>query len=205
VVTQSTAYASADLARLLLKYASDLGLDLEGVGGRGARVPLKRFNVLWQDVAARSGDPDFGLHLAEASADLERAIFLANPQLLERLERFAGESLQALTPPERWSERVTAPAGRRRPRAGHQPPPPAEQAAGGGDHLPRPPRRSPAGDRPALPPAARGPLVEVAFLLGYAEQSAFTHAFKRWTGVSPRHYRDAALAGGPDQNAWRGE
>ena len=32
-------------------------------------------------------------------------------------------------------------------------------------------------------------LVDVAFLLGYSEQSAFTRAFKRWTGQSPRRWR----------------
>ena len=32
-------------------------------------------------------------------------------------------------------------------------------------------------------------LVEVAFLLGYADQSAFNHAFRRWTGASPRSFR----------------
>ncbi|MGV8995982.1 MAG: AraC family transcriptional regulator ligand-binding domain-containing protein [Parvibaculaceae bacterium] len=29
------------------------------------------------------------------------------------------------------------------------------------------------------------PLVNIAFLLGYAEQSAFNHAFERWYGVAP--------------------
>ena len=32
---------------------------------------------------------------------------------------------------------------------------------------------------------------EVAFLLGYADQGAFSNAFKRWHGVWPRHFRDA--------------
>ncbi|QDQ82175.1 AraC family transcriptional regulator [Paraburkholderia megapolitana] len=32
-------------------------------------------------------------------------------------------------------------------------------------------------------------LAEVAFLLGYTEQSAFQHAFKRWTGMTPQRYR----------------
>ncbi len=32
-------------------------------------------------------------------------------------------------------------------------------------------------------------LAEVAQMLGYSEQSAFNHAFKRWTGSSPRQYR----------------
>jgi AraC-like DNA-binding protein len=33
---------------------------------------------------------------------------------------------------------------------------------------------------------------QVAWLLGYREVSAFTHAFKRWTGRTPRQARAAA-------------
>jgi AraC-like DNA-binding protein len=33
------------------------------------------------------------------------------------------------------------------------------------------------------------PLTEIALLLGYSELSAFSRAFTRWTGMSPRHYR----------------
>lgn len=32
-------------------------------------------------------------------------------------------------------------------------------------------------------------LVDIAYLLGFSEQSAFQRAFKRWTGVSPGEYR----------------
>jgi AraC-like DNA-binding protein len=32
-------------------------------------------------------------------------------------------------------------------------------------------------------------LVEIAFLLGFSEQSAFQRAFKRWTGKTPKEYR----------------
>jgi AraC-like DNA-binding protein len=32
-------------------------------------------------------------------------------------------------------------------------------------------------------------LAEIAFSLGYSEVSAFNHAFRRWTGQSPGHYR----------------
>ena len=32
-------------------------------------------------------------------------------------------------------------------------------------------------------------LCEIAFLLGYTEQSSFNHAFKRWTGTTPMQYR----------------
>lgn len=34
-------------------------------------------------------------------------------------------------------------------------------------------------------------LTEVAFLLGFAEQSTFSRSFKRWTGRSPLQYRNA--------------
>jgi AraC-like DNA-binding protein len=33
------------------------------------------------------------------------------------------------------------------------------------------------------------PVSEIAWLLGYAEVSSFTHAFKRWTGETPRQFR----------------
>lgn len=32
-------------------------------------------------------------------------------------------------------------------------------------------------------------LAQIAYLLGYAEQSAFSNAFRRWTGRSPRRFR----------------
>lgn len=31
-------------------------------------------------------------------------------------------------------------------------------------------------------------LTDIAFLLGFSEQSAFNHAFKNWTGMSPKNY-----------------
>ncbi len=34
-------------------------------------------------------------------------------------------------------------------------------------------------------------LAEIAFLLGFQNQSAFNHAFKEWTGASPGSYRDS--------------
>lgn len=36
-------------------------------------------------------------------------------------------------------------------------------------------------------------LAEIAFLLGYAEQSAFQYAFKQWTGQTPGDYRSVNL------------
>lgn len=35
------------------------------------------------------------------------------------------------------------------------------------------------------------PISEIAWLLGYAETSAFTNSFRRWTGSTPRHVRNA--------------
>jgi len=32
-------------------------------------------------------------------------------------------------------------------------------------------------------------VTEITFLLGFSEQSAFTRAFRRWSGMSPTHYR----------------
>lgn len=43
--------------------------------------------------------------------------------------------------------------------------------------------------------ASSYPLSEVAFLTGFSEQSAFSRAFKRWSGQSPRAYRTEVRAG----------
>jgi AraC-like DNA-binding protein len=40
-------------------------------------------------------------------------------------------------------------------------------------------------------------ICEIAFLLGFSEQSAFNHAFRRWTGVTPRAYRKKEIKGQP--------
>ena len=37
-------------------------------------------------------------------------------------------------------------------------------------------------------------LAEIALLLGYSEQSAFTRAFKGWTGESPAQWRKRRLS-----------
>jgi AraC-like DNA-binding protein len=38
-------------------------------------------------------------------------------------------------------------------------------------------------------------ILEIAYSLGYSDPAHFTRAFKRWTGISPRSYRTALLAG----------
>lgn len=335
-MVKGTASAAADLLRVLIKYAASLGVDLDAVWratcldparmeGGEARIPIEQFNQVWQEVAARSGDPDFGLHLAAASAglpgsnlllavmmncptigqaletlsryhglstdfvrlrlvregdrahcawepissdipleghyseavlgslalmvrrlaedkidfveirfthprpaktgeherilrgplafgqprnelvmrreDLDRPIFLANPQLLDRLEPFAREMLHRLAPPESWSERVTHQLRQTmlrgdRPMLGSV----ASALALSPRHLQNKLREEGTTYRvlldelrqeTALQYLERGdvPIVDVAFLLGFSEQSAFNHAFKRWTGISPQQYR----------------
>ncbi|MEZ5298438.1 MAG: helix-turn-helix domain-containing protein [Ilumatobacteraceae bacterium] len=43
--------------------------------------------------------------------------------------------------------------------------------------------------------SGRHSLVDVAFLTGFSDQTAFTRAFKRWTGLTPSEFRDRATAG----------
>ncbi len=38
------------------------------------------------------------------------------------------------------------------------------------------------------------PVSQIAWLLGYSEVSSFTHAFKRWTGMTPRQFRSSPAA-----------
>jgi AraC-like DNA-binding protein len=37
----------------------------------------------------------------------------------------------------------------------------------------------------------RHSITDITFLLGFSQQSAFTRAFRRWTGMSPTDYRAA--------------
>ena len=42
--------------------------------------------------------------------------------------------------------------------------------------------------------SGRHSLVDVAFLTGFSDQTAFTRAFKRWTGLTPSEFSDRAIA-----------
>jgi AraC-like DNA-binding protein len=47
-------------------------------------------------------------------------------------------------------------------------------------------------------------LSEVAFLVGFSDQSAFSRAFKRWTGITPRQHRQALIEGKPTSDRQSG-
>jgi AraC-like DNA-binding protein len=40
----------------------------------------------------------------------------------------------------------------------------------------------------------RRSITDITFTLGFSQHSAFTRAFKRWTGVAPTEYRAKAAA-----------
>jgi AraC-like DNA-binding protein len=47
------------------------------------------------------------------------------------------------------------------------------------------------------------PVAEVSYLLGFAEPAAFHHAFKRWTGTTPRQWRAGQAAPTPRRSRRR--
>jgi AraC-like DNA-binding protein len=47
------------------------------------------------------------------------------------------------------------------------------------------------------------PVSQIAWLLGHREVSAFTHAFKRWTGMTPREFRTQKSQAAPSSPARR--
>jgi AraC-like DNA-binding protein len=40
----------------------------------------------------------------------------------------------------------------------------------------------------------RHSITDITFMLGFSQQSAFTRAFKRWTGMPPTDYRGRRIA-----------
>lgn len=133
--------------------------------------------------------------------DLDQPIFLANPQVLAALDGVAQEMLARLHPAGSWADRV-AQRIHQGLVAGEKP-----GLEGVARELAISPRQLQNKLRAegctyqgvldevrkelALQYLGRPQLTvcDVAFLLGFAEQSAFNHAFKRWTGGSPRDYR----------------
>ena len=70
---------SVDLVRMFTKVISSIGLDLDGIitslgmdpalfEKSDGRISARLFEAIWNETAARSGDPDFGLHMGEEMA-----------------------------------------------------------------------------------------------------------------------------------------
>lgn len=135
--------------------------------------------------------------------DLAYPIFQANPQLLRRLEQFTQEALAQLYPPDTYAEKVVDLI-----RAGlAQGDKPAldgvaSQLAFGPRQLQNKLKLEGCTYQVLLDQVRKElalqylndghmTLCEIAFLLGFSEQSAFNHAFKRWTGRQPGEYRGA--------------
>src|SRR5512138_1073 len=95
---------SLDVSRILLKYISIQGIDLPktyqqieldraALNDPKGRMPIDKFNALWEEVVLQSHDPDFGLHFGEtvpnfSNGQIVFAMMLSCPTLKEALEVF---------------------------------------------------------------------------------------------------------------------
>lgn len=152
----------------------------------------------------RFAQPDVALVIPGAA--LSRPIFLANPALLTQIEEFAETQLEKLRPPDTWTSKV---ARRIKELLWRGEKPTLEavahelavsvryvqkqlKAEGTTYRTLRDELREDIALTYLRKPDVL--LTDVAFLLGFSEQSAFTHAFKRWTGMSPQQYRELKLS-----------
>ena len=97
---------SADLLNILLKYASDLGMDEQTIlSGSGVdlstcrlndeRIPVAEFNAIWSFIVQQSNDRDFGLHFGEQShAMLSRHLLYALMMKCENVEQAIRKNFQ---------------------------------------------------------------------------------------------------------------
>ena len=88
--TRTDATASSDLTVILLKHASGLGIEIEGVckevgldlstvEEQGARISANTFNGLWEAVALRSGAYPAPIRVVEAE-ELTRDLWLGDAE-----------------------------------------------------------------------------------------------------------------------------
>ncbi len=138
---------------------------------------------------------------------LEKPIFLASPGLLEALERFAENMLDELRSPDVWSDKVTRLLGKRLIRgkrvsigiiagklavSARVLQAKLKKEGGAYQKLLDRVRKEIALSYLQKPDAT---ILDITFLLGFSEQSAFNHAFKRWTGQTPRMFRRSREGG----------
>lgn len=181
----------------LLRYLGNVP-DLHPVSvafqGPGDSAGLTEFfgaRVTWQGPAGR---------MVFRRRDLDRKIQFSNPQLLRFLEQEADHRLSCLSPGGTWSGRVESIL-----EASENPDPPSLEAVaeqlhvesrtlqnylkkeGSGFRRICMEFRKQKAVRLLCNPSVS--MVEIAFVLGFSEQSAFNRAFKKWTGATPVEYR----------------
>jgi AraC-like DNA-binding protein len=133
--------------------------------------------------------------------DLSLPVFLANPELLDMLEQYAQKLLERLHTPDTWAGKVNRALGKMLIR-GEKPSIDAAafDLAISARHLQGKLKAEGTTYRQLLDQVrkelaldylkqAEMTMCDIAFILGFSEQSAFTHAFKRWTGSSPTEYQ----------------
>lgn len=138
--------------------------------------------------------------LAIRYEDLSIPIFLANQELLTRLEQFAEELLDRLDSSSPWAERVTYLINKVL-QCGEKPTlnTIARQLAVSTRYLQNKLKEEETTYQEILDQLRKEAALsylkkpditfyDIAFLLGFSDQSAFNHAFKRWTGTSPREF-----------------
>jgi AraC-like DNA-binding protein len=98
--------ASVDLLHILLKYASQLGMDEQVIISKcsidlpkyyshESRIPIHRFHVIWSFILKHAKDPDFGLHFGEQSHTmLSRHLLYAMMMNCENVEQAIRKNFQ---------------------------------------------------------------------------------------------------------------
>lgn len=134
------------------------------------------------------------------SRDLDIAIELADSALLNLLERYATQTGQAIASENKWSGKVARLIGdallkgcaplietiaRELALSKRSLQEKLKNENSSFRGLVQTVRKKIAIDQLADPDVS---ICEVAFMLGYSDQSAFNHAFKKWTGKSPKAY-----------------
>jgi AraC-like DNA-binding protein len=139
--------------------------------------------------------------------ELDAPVLLADPELLERLEPVAHDRIFRIYRPDSWSERV-AQTLQRLLAKGEKPgiEQVASELAVGTRSLQNRLKEEGTSYREILDHARKElaldylkkpgmPLCDIAFLLGFSEQSTFNHAFQRWTGRPPGQFRKKKQGG----------
>jgi len=131
---------------------------------------------------------------------LDLPIFLANPELLETLDQFAKKLLDRLYPSNVWSDKVIRRIGNLLVRGEKTSIEIIANSLGMSARNLQLKLKEEKTTYQKLLGAVRkeialsylrekeATICDIAFLLGFSEQSAFNHAFKRWTGFTPREY-----------------